>query len=315
MPARYRAIIGWTRVPGPQRQGVSSQCMPRRYDVLVIDLDGTLLRSDGTISKRNIAAVDAARQAGLEIIIATGRSLAESRESLDAIAHDGPLIAAGGSLLCDVANGRTISRRAMPADLVRDITRWLVEHDHPALILKDAHAAGYDYLIVGDGELDPASRWWFGRMGTTTRHVRGLHEDPHPEDTVRAGAVASEERLRPLAQRLEREFGDRCFLQHWSAVTATHAIGSPTHLLEIFDAQVSKWSMLCEHCTTRSVPSERIAAIGDGLNDVELVASAGLGVAMANAGPEVLAVAARTTGHHDADGVATAIERILDGAW
>ncbi len=289
--------------------------MSCRYDVLVIDLDGTLLRSDGTISQRNIGAIEAVRNAGLEVIIATGRSLAESREALSAIDHAGVLIAAGGSLLCDVATGCTISRRAMPADLVQDITRWLIEHDHPALILKDAHAAGYDYLVVGDGELDPASQWWFERMGTTTRRVVGLHEDPHPGDTVRAGAVASEERLRPLARRLRSEFGDRCFLQHWSAVTSTHAIGSPTHLLEIFDAKVSKWSMLQEFCGPRDIPRQRIAAIGDGLNDVEVVGSAGLGIAMANAGPELLQVAARETGHHDADGVAMAIDNILCGAW
>jgi len=289
--------------------------MSCRYDVLVIDLDGTLLRSDGAVSPRNISAIESARRAGLEVIIATGRSLAESREALGAINHAGMLIAAGGSLMCDVATGRTISRRAMPADLVQDITRWLIEHDHAALILKDAHAAGYDYLVVGDGQLDPASKWWFARMGTTTRHVAGLHEDPHPGHTVRAGAVASEERLRPLALRLQSEFGDRCSMQHWSAVTATHAIGSPTHLLEIFDARVSKWSMLQEFCEPREIPPQRIAAIGDGLNDVELIGSAGLGIAMANAGPEVVQAAARSTEHHDADGVAIAIDNILSGAW
>src|SRR5688572_22478349 len=97
---------------GKRHRRVSSRSMPRRYDALVIDLDGTLLRSDGTISQRNIDAIDAVRQAGMDVIIATGRSLAESREALETIGHAGVLIAAGGSLLCDVASGRTISRRA-----------------------------------------------------------------------------------------------------------------------------------------------------------------------------------------------------------
>lgn len=289
--------------------------MQARYDLLVIDLDGTLISSDGSVSPRNVRAIDAARDAGLEVIIATGRSLAESRAALTRIGHAGLLIAAGGSMLCDVASGRTLGRRTLPPELVEEATRWLIEHDHPALILKDAHAAGYDYLIVGDGELDPASRWWFDRMGATIRRVTNLSDDEHPEDSVRAGAVASEARLAPLAQRLRQAFGDRCAMQHWSAVTSTHATGSPTHLLEIFDARVSKWSMLCEHCSSRSIESGRIAAIGDGLNDVELIAGAGLGIAMANAGPEVMEVAGQVTGHHDADGVADAIERLLSGVW
>lgn len=289
--------------------------MQARYDLLVIDLDGTLLDNRGVVSDRNIEAVCAARDTGLEVIIATGRSLAESREALIAIEHQGLLIAAGGSLLCNVATGRTISRRAMPADLVSAVTRWLVEHGHPALILKDADVAGYDYLIVGGGELDPASRWWFSRMKTEVRHVACLPDDPHPEDTVRAGAVANAERLAPLARRMQAELGERCFMQHWSAVTSTHAVGSATHLLEIFEPKVSKWEMLCEHCGAIGVDASRTAAIGDGLNDVDLIANAGLGIAMANADERVLAIADRMTLRHEEDGVALAIERILAGEW
>ncbi len=289
--------------------------MPSRYDLLVIDLDGTLLRSDGSVSVRNAEAIERAKNEGLQVVIATGRSLAESGEALKAINHEGLLVAAGGSLMCDVASGRTIARRVMPMDLVREITHWLIEHDHPALILKDSHAAGYDYLIVGDGELDPASKWWFDRMGTIKRQVPGLDHDQHPEDTIRAGAVASEARLAPLARRLRDAFGDRCAMQHWSAVTSTHAVGSPTQLLEIFSINVNKWTMLAEYVERQGIPAERIAAIGDGLNDVELVANAGLGVAMGNAGAEVRSVADTMTDHHDRDGVAVAIDRILSGAW
>lgn len=289
--------------------------MPCRYDVLVIDLDGTLLASDGSVSPRNVRAISAAKTAGLEVIIATGRSLSESREALQAIGHTGLVVAAGGSLLCDAATGCTIDRRAMPVDVVRDVTHALVKHEHAALILKDAHATGYDYLVVGEGELDPASRWWFTRTGTTVQHIGHIDEDRHPHDSVRAGAVACESRLAPLAVRLRSEFADRCFLQHWSAVTATHAIGSPTHLLEIFDSCVSKWSMVLSHCRRRGIDPQCVAAIGDGLNDVDLVANAGLGIAMANAGPEVLAAARHVAAHHDQDGVALAIECILDGEW
>src|SRR4051794_33527048 len=127
-----------------------------RYDLLVIDLDGTLLRRDGSVSQRNVQAVAAARHAGIQVIIATGRALIESREALAAINHNTPgdlVAAAGVSLLGDAAPGRKIDRAVWPADLVRDATRSLLEDGHKALILKDAHATGYDYLAVGSGEL------------------------------------------------------------------------------------------------------------------------------------------------------------------
>ena len=289
--------------------------MPCRYDLLVIDLDGTLLSRDGSISTRNRMAIDRAKAAGIEIIIATGRALSESRAALSSLEYDGLVVAAGGSLLCDAVSGRTIDRRVMGYDVVHEVTRELVDHGHKALILKDAHATGYDYLTVGDGDFDPASIWWFSRLGIEVRHVDKLDDDEHPADSVRAGAVACESKLAPLAGRLREKMRDRCCLQHWSAVTESHAIGATTHLLEVFTPNVNKWTMIASYYGRKGLNASRIAAMGDGLNDIEMVQNAGLGVAMANASPQVKSVAARITTDHDADGVAMAIDNILCGAW
>lgn len=287
----------------------------RRYDMLVIDLDGTLLDRTGTVSPRNARAVQAARDSGMEVVIATGRSLSESRDPLLSFGHTGYVITAGGAMLCDAATSRTLRRRVMPPEVVREVTGWLHGDDHPVLILKDADRTGYDYLIVGDAPLDPASDWWFSTMPATVRRIAGIDEDPHPDDSVRAAAVSCRSRLEPLAMRLQRLLGERCALQHWSAVTATHAIGSTTHLLEVFQCAVSKWSMVQQLCQDLGIMRERVASIGDGLNDLDLITCSGLGIAMGNASNDVFAAASRVTGHHDRDGVADAIEHILSGAW
>lgn len=289
--------------------------MAQHYDVLVIDLDGTLLARNGKVSAANRRAVAAARDAGMDVVIATGRSLVESREALEAIEHDGIIVAAGGSLLCEAATGRTLDRRVLPADVVRDVTAPLLDEGHKVLILKDAHVTGYDYLAVGDGELDPASTWWFKRMNVQVRYADHLDEDEHPDDSVRAGAISCESKLAPLAVKLRQSLGDRCFLQHWSAVTETHAVGSQTHLLEVFTANVNKWTMIETYCRERGICPTRVAAIGDGLNDIDLMRHAGMSIAMENACPEVAALADYTTSHHDHDGVAHAIDRILEGTW
>lgn len=289
--------------------------MSARYDMIVIDLDGTLLGHKGRVSIENQRAVHKAREAGIEIVIATGRALIESRGALDAIEHDGLLVAAGGSLLCESRSGRTIHRHAMPHDLVADVTNALLGHGHKVLILKDSHTVGYDYLAVGTGELDPASQWWFGEIPAVVRFVDHVHEDEYPHDTVRAGVVASSSELAPIAQDLQASLGNRAFLQHWAAVTATEATGSTTHLLEVFNPQVNKWTMISSICQEKGIDPSRVAAIGDGLNDVEIVMGAGLGIAMANADPRVAAVADKVTGHHLEHGVATAIELILEGHW
>ena len=70
--------------------------MEMPYDLLVVDLDGTLLGRNGDVSSRNRRALAQARECGLELIIATGRSLVESRCALDAVDHQGLVVAAGG---------------------------------------------------------------------------------------------------------------------------------------------------------------------------------------------------------------------------
>jgi hydroxymethylpyrimidine pyrophosphatase-like HAD family hydrolase len=289
--------------------------MSIRYDMLVIDLDGTLLTPGGIVTPASVRAVQRAREAGIEIVIATGRALVESLDPLAAIGHEGLVVAAGGSLLCDAATGRTVDRSAMPHDLVVDVVASLLRHGHKALLLKDADRAGYDYLAVGPGELDPASQWWFETLPVRVRFVHEIDDDPHPADTVRAGAVASEEELAPLAEWLAEEIGDRGFLQHWGAVTETEVIGATTHLLEVFNPHVSKWTMIQRICRDKGIDRRRVAAIGDGLNDVQIVCEAALGVAMGNADPRVRAVADRMTDDYESDGAAKAIDKIIAGRW
>jgi hydroxymethylpyrimidine pyrophosphatase-like HAD family hydrolase len=289
--------------------------MSCRYDLLVIDLDGTLLDPRGRVSDANVEAVRAARAAGLTVIIATGRALVESQRTLEVIGRDGIVIAAGGSMVCDAATGRTLYRSTMPHDLVVDVTAALLDEGHKVLLLKDPDRTGYDYLAVGPAELDPASAWWFEVLPVRVRFVHELVDDPDPEETVRVGAVAGEAELAPIATHLKQRLGDRAFLQHWSAVTATAATGSATHLLEVFNPDVDKWTAVRAFCEQEGVDPARVAAIGDGLNDVRLVSQAGLGIAMGNADPRVAAVADRTTADNTADGVAEAIGRLLDGSW
>ena len=286
-----------------------------RYDLLVIDLDGTLLDRENRVPVENHRAIDRAREAGIEIMIATGRALVESRPALEAIEHDGLIVTAGGSMLNEAHTGTTRRRFVLSPAVVREVTQTLLAHGHRVLILKDAHAAGYDYLAIGHGQLNPASEWWFSVMNPIVRHAEHPDHDEHPGDTVRAGVVADSEHLAPVAESLREVLGPRAFLQHWAAVTESEATGSTTHLLEVFSPNVNKWTMISEHAREHGIPAERIAAIGDGLNDVELVENAGTGIAMANADPRVQAVAKRKTLGHDQHGVAHAIERILDGEW
>lgn len=289
--------------------------MSRRYDLIVIDLDGTLLNRAGEVSARNAAAVREAVDAGYEVVIATGRAHNESLHALAALNLEGVAVTAGGAVLCDVQSGRTLERHALDAALVRAVADSLTGHGHIAHVLKDHHITGYDYLMVGDGDLDPATDWWFRTFKVKAKFIASIEDDPHPGETVRIGTVSAGMALARIADELRSDLGDRVCLQHWPAVTESLATGSSTHLLEVFSPRVDKWTMIERRCAQRGLDPSRTVAIGDGLNDIRMVRNAGLGIAMANAEPAVAHEAQRLTTDHDSDGVAHAIRHILDGRW
>jgi len=277
------------------------------WDVLVLDLDGTLLCKQGEVSDENVHALDEVRECGIEIVVATGRCFAECKHILDRINHSGVCITAGGSQLTDF-KGNCLARNVVPKSIVEDVTSKILESGHRSLLLKDASTCDAQYVLVGDSSLHLASEWWFDSLDITLHEVRTIEEDPWPEDTLRVGAVARDADLTLIAKQLETALEGRAKLQHWSAVTCSEATGSSTHLLEVFGLTVNKWSMLMHHLG-EDLNRVRIAAIGDGLNDIELFNEVGLSIVMENANEEVQLHADVLAGHHDYHGFADAMHR------
>ncbi|MFN0133711.1 MAG: HAD-IIB family hydrolase [Phycisphaerales bacterium] len=299
--------------------------MPPRYDMIAIDLDGTLLNSSREVSEANRLALDDARAAGVRVVICTGRALPECEQTLDRIGQDGPVAVAGGSIIACPRKRRTLHRFALEPELVARAARTLLGHERPVLILKDPEPASLDYVVVhgtGRHELEADMHDWFARWQVRVRFVEHIEQDEHPDHTVRFGISGPSGRLARIAAELERQVQGRAVMHAFGRVIHSHAgeAGGENederpHILEIFDARASKWSAIRWLADQDGIPDERICAIGDEVNDLPMITQAGLGVAMGNAVPSVRAAARRETLRHDDDGVAHAIRRVLDGEW
>lgn len=285
-----------------------------KYRLLALDLDGTVFDSNGRVPAANAAAIQRAVDAGVLVSLCTGRGLTESRPALEALHFTGPLVLANGALIADAETGKTLERSVIEPRLALEVVEILADSDDAVLVLMDPARVEHDYLVVKPERLTENTRWWFdyckARYATVdTATERDLH------DAVRVGIVGPADKMPAAKRRIERAFGDRLFVQHFMAIEATEPKAMPIHIFEVFAAGVNKWSALAWLAECHDITPAQVAAIGDNVNDVEMLAGAGCGVAMANAVPQAMAVSDRVTGGHDEAGVAHAIDQLLSEAW
>jgi len=287
-------------------------------DAIAIDLDGTLLGPDGRVSQPNIDAVARARDAGVAVLICTGRGLAESRHALAAIEQLDPVVVAGGSIVADPSTAATLHRATIEADLVRAATDIFHAERAPALVLKDPHGLDYDYLVLEGSDrhpLDPITRWWFDEHNLRVRTAEHAHHDEHPEHTVRVGMCAVGQVSARAAEAVTRALGDAVVMHDFAAVHPQHHAAEIVHILELFSPHATKWGGITWICQQRNLDPARVAAIGDEINDLTMIEAAGLSVAMGNAKLRIKQAAQYHTATNADHGVAQAINNILTGVW
>ena len=275
------------------------------YDLLAIDLDGTLLDSQHALPPQNRTALHLAHQAGFKIVLCTGRSFTETRPVLEQIGLDlDATVTVFGALVTDVASGRTLDRTTIPRDVAYAVTEWFQRQGFPVLWLTDPNEAGTDGYVLAGPRRHPAVDAWIERSPCVVENVE--HLPAACAAPVRISMIEESDVLEALSPRLQAEFDGR--LTH-------NVLQAPPYrlsLIEAFAPRVNKWYGIEKLCRRWGVDPRRTAAIGDDVNDVHMLRAAGLGVAVANAQPAAQQAADRLTDSNDACGVARLIAELLN---
>lgn len=243
------------------------------YELLVCDLDGTLIGHSMALEPALVAAFKGAAAAGLGITIATGRmplSVDFYRETLDIRL---PVIYYNGGLIRDAA-GIELLRR--------ELSRGIL-----AKVREVFSAAPVHPIFFRDEQLYCLDRTLPIRQFCDDEGLRA-HVIPDPEDFLRLGAfmkalfIGHRRDLVVLRADLEGLLGHDARLVH-----------TAEHYLELLPVASTKGAALAHLAAHLGVPLDRVVAVGDHDNDLEMVEVAGLGVAMAHAPESVRAVADR----------------------
>jgi Cof subfamily protein (haloacid dehalogenase superfamily) len=254
--------------------------------LVATDLDGTVVRSDGTISARTREAIARLEEQGVPFVMVTGRPPRWMPPIVEMTGHRGLAVCANGALLYDLHVERVVEAHLLDAAAAADVVAALRrEVPGVAFAAEDADAV-------------------FGHE--PTYKVRWQTEDMRvaPVEELCARGVAK------LLVRHESMTGDELLA---AARAALGGLAETTHssvdgLLEISAAGISKASGLAAFAEQRGVEPGEVIAFGDMPNDLPMLAWAGHAVAVANAHPDVLAAADEVTASNDDDGVAQVLD-------
>jgi len=255
--------------------------------LIATDVDGTLLRSDGTVSPRTRAALEAADAAGLIVAFATGRPPRWLDDLIDATGHLGVAVGANGAVVYDIATETVLSayhlRAAFPG------VSFAVEYG-------DGFGAEPDY--IHDWEVNPRT----DRRGQPVA----------PPLIAELAEIAARPALKLLAK--DRGADVDAFLA--AALTVVEDRATVTHsssygLLEVGAAGVTTASGLAELAAMHGITAAEVVTIGDMPNDVPMLLWSGRSHAVSNAHPLAKQAAQSVVGSNDEDAVAVLIESLL----
>jgi Cof subfamily protein (haloacid dehalogenase superfamily) len=255
--------------------------------LVATDLDGTVVRTDGTIAARTRDAIARVEAAGVPFVMVTGRPPRWMGQVVEMTGHRGLAVCANGALLYDLHTETVVERFLLEeADAVEVATSlraalpqiaFAVERPDLGFAHEESYVPSWEQP---DHRALPVESLVEGGV------VKLLAR--HPELGSDALLAAAREAV-----------GDRA--------TFTHS--SSDGLLEISAAGISKATGLAHLCREHGVDAADVVAFGDMPNDLPMLAWAGRGIAVANAHAEVLALADEVTASNDDDGVAQVIER------
>jgi len=252
-----------------------------------IDLDGTLLRSDGTSSQRSRDAIRAVRDRGVVVVIVTARGPASVTGLAREAGIEGSAVCSNGGLIVDLATGAIVRERLLETATAIRLVHALRER-LPGIVFAVEHEA----FAHEDG----FSAWdWQPPPGTRVADALELLEDPATKIILRHTGHEVE-----MVAAVAREL----------AGDSATVVQSGGEAVEVTAVGVNKAAGLADVADEHGIDAADVIAFGDFLNDVPMLAWAGRGVAVANAHPEVLAIADEVTASNDDDGVAIVLESL-----
>ena len=263
----------------------------RGIRLVATDLDGTLLRDDKTMSARTIAALRRVREAGMALVLITGRPPRRMKIVAQKLDVTGIAVCCNGAIVYDLAMDAIVQHNTLSADVARQLVVALREAA-PGVCFAVERG-----LVFGH---EPA----YASNGQIAEDEPPLSADAH--------LLCAEAVTKLIVRHPELPLDDLLQLSRGVAGETAAVTYSGAPFVEIAAAGITKASALAGLCERLSIAASQVIAFGDMPNDLPMLQWAGHSVAVANAHPDVLATVDEVTAANEEDGVAVVLERLLE---
>jgi len=268
-----------------------------KYKLLLVDIDGTLIGRDGSISDKDREALAKARQSGIEVCLSTGRVPRACLKIIKQLSLDGYHIFFDGALVSNTNQNEEVYVQPLNKLIVRQAVEFARSND-TYLELYSATR----YFVEQETWGTDIHRQFFDLEPVVGDLIKVLDQ----EQIIKAELMTSSPAEVAKAKSFYLQFNDRLHFS-WVRTPAYPRVD----FINVVDPGVSKGKALEALVSHLGISMTEVMAVGDGTNDIPLLSLAGLAIAMGNAPDEVKAAAHYVTLDVDHSGLAAAIKRFL----
>lgn len=276
---------------------------PSKIKLLALDLDGTLLNRNHEMSERTIKAVRNAHNKGYQIVICTGRRYASSLPHIKTLGCINEIILDNGIIIKNTENDKTIFANYMDGNTYSEVIKIISEIGLIPVVISDDYPSK-DIFIRPQNGSNPYHRDFIEYNLKYCKIVETLSKPPS-QKIIQIAVFEEYSKLIEIETILKK------YIAHLIDFFTIRAIRYAGSSLELVPKGTSKWNALAFLLKLKGINADETIAIGDDVNDIEMIKNAGYGIAMENAFDEVKSVADYITGDRDKDGAAEIIEKLL----
>lgn len=266
--------------------------------LVVSDMDGTLLNKEGTISPGNEKAIQSARALGVPFVLCSGRIYSAVKPYADYLNLKAPIIGCNGAIIKSPESGEILYINEMNPQVVKKVVDIFRKYDHyfhfydEDTVYAEKRGPLFDYIEKMSQKL--------GGTGIKTRIVEDVKSlIGNPVQVLKMGFNMIDDEISPK------------IIEEVKAIEGLRVVQSAPTLMDIMNEDVSKGKAIHALADIFNITTDQIMAMGDNDNDLEMIRTAGVGVAMGNARDAVKAVADDIALHHEEDGVAWALNKYV----